>query len=170
MSSITMKRINGDFKLFQKINPKYFDIYPNPDNILEIWFIMYGLKGSAYEGGQYIGKIIHDPEYPMKAPNFYIYTPNGRFHLCKKICLTNSSYHQESWAPAAWNLVSILEGFFSIWHSDISEDTTGIGHIKTDIDSIKKYKYESINYNLNNYKEIYNKFTKINNNYNPYLD
>ncbi len=168
MSCITIKRINGDYKLFQKTNPKYFDIYPNPDNILEIWFVMYGLKGSIYEGGQYIGKIVHNPEYPMKAPDFYMYTPNGRFHLNKKICLTNSSYHQESWAPAAWNLVSILEGFFSIWHSDISEDTGGIGHIKSTANTISEYRNNSINYNNKNLGNIYNKFNKVINNYDPY--
>ena len=169
MSTITFKRINGDFKLFQKTNPKYFDIYSNPDNLLEIWFIMYGLKGSPYEGGQYIGKIIHSPDYPMKAPDFYMYTPNGRFHLNKKICLTNSSYHQESWAPAAWNLVSILEGFFSIWHSDNKDDLVGIGHIiYKNNDELKLLASKSAKYNLENMNNIYSKFPKIINNYNPY--
>jgi ubiquitin-conjugating enzyme E2 J2 len=168
MSSITFKRINGDFKLFQKTNPKYFDIYSNPDNLLEIWFIMYGLNGTPYEGGQYIGKIIHNPEYPMKAPNFYMYTPNGRFHLNNKICLTNSSYHQESWAPAAWNLVSILEGFFSIWHSDNRDDLIGIGHLKTNNDDIKILASKSIKYNNDNLNNIYTKFPKVINSYNPY--
>ena len=36
-SVITLKRINGDFRKFKEENPKYFDIYPNPDNILEIY-------------------------------------------------------------------------------------------------------------------------------------
>jgi ubiquitin-conjugating enzyme E2 J2 len=166
--SITVKRINGDFKLFQSTNPKHFDIYPNPNNILEIWFIMYGLKGSSYESGQYIGKIIHSPDYPMKAPDFYIYTPNGRFHLNKKICLTNSSYHQESWAPAAWNLVSILEGLFSIWHSDNRDDLNGVGHLHTNNSDISLLASNSINYNKNNLNDIYNNFPKIKNNYNPY--
>ena len=168
MSSITIKRINGDFKLFQKANPKYFDIYSNPDNFLEIWFIMYGLKGSVYEGGQYIGKIVHSPDYPMKAPDFYMYTPNGRFHLNKKICLTNSSYHQESWAPAAWNLVSILEGFFSIWHSDNTEDLVGLGHLKTNNNEIKLLAINSKTYNLEKINNIYSTFPKVINNYDPY--
>ena len=165
---VTLKRINGDFKLFNKSNPKYFDIYPNNDTILEIWFLLYGLENTPYEGGQYIGKIVHSPEYPLKAPDFFMYTPNGRFHCCKKICLTNSSYHQESWTPGAWNLVSMLEGLFSIWNSDIKEDLTGIGHLKTGISEIKILAKQSIDYNMTVLSNIYNSFPKVQEKYNPY--
>ena len=137
----------------------------NPNNILEIHFLMIGRKGTPYEGGHYIGKITHNSEYPLKAPEIMACTPNGRFVINKNICLTNSSYHQESWAPAAWNLLSILEGFSSVWHSDIREDKVGISHIEnTPKDEIKKLAEKSISFNQQNYSHIYNDFPKIKNN------
>jgi ubiquitin-conjugating enzyme E2 J2 len=123
---------------------------------------MYGREGTPYEGGQYIGKIIHNPEYPRKAPDYYVLTPNGRFETNKKICLTNSSYHQADWAPAAWNLVSILEGFSSVWHSEIAEDKVGINHIAaTPKQLLKNYAHNSVSYNVSHLSQIYDKFSKV---------
>lgn len=169
VNKITIKRINGDYKLFEKSDPQFFDVLANPDNILEIYFLMYGRDGTPYEGGQYIGKIVHSPEYPRKAPDYYMLTPNGRFEINKKICLTNSSYHQSDWAPAAWNLVSILEGFSSVWHSEIKEDKHGISHIGfTPPDQLKKLASQSVEYNVSNLANLYPRFPKVQKNYNPY--
>ena len=162
VNKITLKRINGDYKLFEKTNPEFFDVLANPENILEIYFLMFGRPDTPYEGGQYIGKIVHSPEYPRKAPDYFVLTQNGRFEIGKKICLTNSSYHQSDWAPAAWNLVSILEGFSSVWHSEIKEDKHGISHIgSTPPEQIKKLASQSIQFNLTNYPNLYPKFSKI---------
>jgi ubiquitin-conjugating enzyme E2 J2 len=165
---ITIKRINGDYKLFQNTNPDFFDIYPNKENILEIYFLMYGRPGTPYEGGQYIGKIVHHPDYPRKAPDYYMLTPSGRFDIGKKICLTNSSYHQADWAPAAWNLVSILEGFSSVWHSEIKEDKVGISHLNSSDSEIKKLANESITYNKKHHPQLFESFPKVQSGYNPY--
>ena len=168
INKITIKRINGDFKLFEVSNPQFFDILPNKENILEIYFLMYGRTNTNYQGGQYVGKIVHNPEYPRKAPDYYVLTPNGRFEINKKICLTNSSYHQADWAPAAWNLVSILEGFSSVWHSDIKEDKIGISHIScTPVATIKELASKSVEYNFNNIVELYSQFPKVMANYDP---
>ena len=166
---ITIKRINGDFKAYTKANMVYFDIYPNPDNILEIYFLMYGLPGTKFKGGQYIGMIVHNPEYPKKAPDYYMLTPNGRFEINKKICLTNSGFHQADWAPAAWNLVSILEGFSSVFHSDFKDDKMGVSHIIVPDDIIKTLATNSIEYNKKNLDNIYSKFKRVVENYNPYV-
>jgi ubiquitin-conjugating enzyme E2 J2 len=168
LSKLCIKRITGDLISFEKHNPTFFDVYPNKDNILEINFIMYGRPDTPYYGGRYIGKIIHNPEYPLKAPDYYVLTPNGRFDINKKICLTNSSFHQDEWAPT-WNLVSMLEGFDSVWHSNIKEDLIGIGHLRdTPNDIIIELKNRSIEYNNHHYYELYNSFPKIKLNYNPY--
>jgi len=162
LSNITLKRINGDLKKFSDENPKYVDVFPNIDNILEINFLLYGREDSNFKGGQYIGKIIHSPEYPCKAPDYYVFTPNGRFEVGKKICLTNSSYHQINWAPAAWNLITLLEGFSSVWHSEINEDKIGISHI-TNCDPIiiNNYASNSVEWNIKNMNSIYQSFPKI---------
>jgi ubiquitin-protein ligase len=169
INKITIKRINGDFKAYEKAEPKYFDILPNPNNILEIHFLMYGLPNTIYQGGMYICKIVHNPEYPRKAPDYYVLTPNGRFDINKKICLTNSSYHQDDWAPAAWNLITILEGFSSVFHSDFKEDKVGISHLNNiSVDSIKLYASNSVKYNMDNLQSIFSEFKKVKSNYNPY--
>lgn len=160
---LTLKRIAGDLRKFSKANPKYFDIYYNKEKPLEINFLLIGREDTPYEGGHYLGKIVHSPDYPKKAPDYYMFTPNGRFHLNRKICLTNSGYHQRDWAPAAWNLVSLLEGFSSVWHSTEKSDKIGIGHIYTNIDEIKILAKESKNYNKINYSELYNIFLKSKN-------
>jgi ubiquitin-conjugating enzyme E2 J2 len=162
INKITLKRINGDMKAFQKENPKYFDVLPNENNVLEIYFLMFGLPSTPYENGQYIGKIVHSPEYPRKAPDYYMLTPNGRFDTNKKICLTNSSYHQSDWAPAAWNLITILEGFSSVFHSEIKEDKVGISHItNSSPEVLKEYAKNSIDWNINNIPSYYFAFPKI---------
>jgi ubiquitin-protein ligase len=161
INKVTLKRINGDFKRFNDEKPKYFDVYLNPNNPLEIYFLIYGRENTDYEGGIYIGKIVHSPNYPIKAPDYYMFTPNGRFEINKKICLTNSGYHQSDWAPAAWNLVTLLEGLSSVWHSDIKEDKIGISHMNSNSDLIKSYASNSNTYNLKNLSDIYLRFPKI---------
>jgi len=165
VNKVTLKRINGDFRKFNEENPKYFDVYPNPENLLEIYFVIYGRENTDYVGGIYIGKIVHSPMYPIKAPDYYVFTPNGRFEINKKICLTNYAYHQSDWAPAAWNLVTLLEGFSSVWHSDIKEDKIGISHMNSDSDLIKTYACNSNDYNLKNLSDIYLKFPKVKHTY-----
>jgi ubiquitin-conjugating enzyme E2 J2 len=169
INKITIKRINGDMKAFEKAAPQYFDVLSNPANILEINFIMWGRESTPYEGGQYIGKIVHNPEYPRKAPDYYMLTPNGRFEINKKICLTNSSFHNYDWAPAAWNLVTILEGFSSVWHSEIKEDKVGVSHItNTSDETLKDMAKKSLQYNTMHLNELYSKFPKVVSQYSPY--
>jgi ubiquitin-protein ligase len=161
INKVAFKRINKDYEHFQKENPSFVDILPNKDNILEIYFLLFGEIGTPYEGGQYIGKIVHSPEYPLKAPDYYMLTPNGRFEINKRICLTNSSFHPETWAPV-WNLVALLQGLNSVWHSNIKEDKIGVGHIYDNpIDKLKLYADSSIKYNIEHFNEIYSNFPKI---------
>ena len=163
-SPITIKRINGEIKQFNKMiseldeKSKNIFIHPNPDNILEIYFLIKGDENSSFKNGEYICKLVHHQQYPLKAPDYYVLTPNGRFEINKKICLTNSAYHQGDWAPAAWNLLTLLNGFYSIWHSEIKEDKIGISHLNSDSQTIKKLANESINFNKTTLLEYNNYF------------
>ena len=165
ISKLTLKRINNDYIKYNeddKSTTLFFDVYPNPDNILEIYFVLIGLEGTPYHNGFYVGKILHSPNYPIKAPDYIMLTPNGRFEINKKICLTTSGFHQDQWVSAAWNLTTLLQGFSSIWHSDIQEDKTGIAHIsKTPITQLKKLAEESLMWNKKNIPEIFSKFSKM---------
>ena len=151
---MTTKRIRGEIKHFMNELPEYVSIYPNPNKLLEIFFLLRGDKDSHYSGGEYLGKIIYGPKYPLQPPNFYLLTPNGRFHTNKKICLSNSGYHSHSWSPAGWNILTILTGLYSLWHSNTKTDTVGIGHLKTIPNVIKKMALQSKSYNLKNYSDL----------------
>ena len=165
ITKLTIKRINNDYLKYvedDKTSTLLFDVYPNPENILEIYFVLIGVEGTPYEGGVYLGKILHSPSYPLKAPDYFIFTPNGRFDINKKICLTTSGFHQDHWVAGAWNLTTLLQGFSSIWHSDIKEDKIGISHIQdTSPIVLKKQAKESVKFNLTKYKDIFSKFPKM---------
>jgi ubiquitin-conjugating enzyme E2 J2 len=165
-SQLTIKRINGEIKQFLKMkmtekNLENIMIYPNPDNILEIYFLIKGDPESPFNKGEYMCKLIHNPSYPLKAPDYHVLTPNGRFEINRNICLTNSAFHQGDWAPAAWNLLTLLNGFYSIWHSTSPEDKVGIGHLKKEPDDIIKIASESKEYNKLKLTMLYNTITSI---------
>lgn len=69
-----------------------------------------------------MGKIIFPKEYPMKPPGIEMVTPNGRFACNKRICMSMSDYHPETWNPA-WCCETIILGLISFMISD--ELTTG---------------------------------------------
>jgi ubiquitin-conjugating enzyme E2 J1 len=51
-------------------------------NDLRSWhFTIRGAVGSEFENGLYHGKIDLPSEYPLKPPNIYFLTPNGRFEV-----------------------------------------------------------------------------------------
>ena len=96
------------------------------DNLFEWHFTIRGPSGTDFEGGIYHGRIVLPPEYPLKPPSiilltvsedkiifivyisyenvfwfYYIYLqPNGRFQVSKKICLSISAHHPETWQPS----------------------------------------------------------------------
>ncbi|CAB3411140.1 unnamed protein product [Caenorhabditis bovis] len=80
---------------------------PLEDNLFEWHFTVRGTIGTDFDGGIYHGRILFPPEYPMKPPNMIILTPNGRFELNKKICLSISGYHPETWLPS-WSIRTAL--------------------------------------------------------------
>jgi ubiquitin-conjugating enzyme E2 J1 len=51
----------------------------------------------------YHGKILLPDDYPFKPPDIIFLTKNGRFEIGKKICLTISSHHAETWQPS-WSI------------------------------------------------------------------
>lgn len=77
------------------------------DNVLEWHFTMLGPAATPYEKGFYHGKILIPADYPFKPPDVVLLTPNGRFELDKRICLSISSYHPENWHPT-WGISTVL--------------------------------------------------------------
>ncbi|GAA36417.2 ubiquitin-conjugating enzyme E2 J1, partial [Clonorchis sinensis] len=77
------------------------------DNLFEWHFTIRGPEDTEFSGGVYHGRILLPSEYPMKPPNIVLLTPNGRFETHRKICLSISGYHPESWRPS-WSIRTAL--------------------------------------------------------------
>lgn len=54
-------------KMGRSNNEQVFTI-PSPNDIFEWHFLLWNLKDSPYQGGQYHGKILIPAEYPLKPP------------------------------------------------------------------------------------------------------
>lgn len=100
---------------------------PKPNNILEWHFVIQGdgLDGTPYEGGQYHGKLVFPSDYPYKPPSIMMLTPSGRFETNKRLCLSMSDFHPETWVPA-WSVASILNGVLSF----MLESTPTVGSVE----------------------------------------
>lgn len=155
---IQKKRLTKEFNLLKEDPLSYCTAYPDENNHLIWYFLIIGQKGTDYHGGEYIGRIEHNENYPIEPPNYYMMTPSGRYTTNSKICLTNSSYHRGDWS-STWNIKSILIAFYSIWIDDTEH---GISHIKESSAERKKKALESIEYNKRNHSAIYAKFDRTN--------
>ncbi|XP_034384195.1 ubiquitin-conjugating enzyme E2 J1 [Cyclopterus lumpus] len=86
---------------------QHYHAQPLEDNLFEWHFSVRGPPDSDFDGGVYHGRIVLPPEYPMKPPSIILLTPNGRFEVGKKICLSISGHHPETWQPS-WSIRTAL--------------------------------------------------------------
>ncbi|KAH9842906.1 UBC-like protein [Rhodofomes roseus] len=89
---------------------------PLEDDIFEWHCTLRGPNGTEFEGGVYHFRILLPAEYPFRPPSIMMLTPNGRFELNTKICISFTSYHEELWQPA-WGVRTAivgLQGFFPL--------------------------------------------------------
>ena len=157
LSPLTQKRILGDIKFLNKHQSEFVDAYPDEQNMLIWYFLIRGID--EYAGGWYIGKIIHDREYPLKAPDVQMLTPSGRYTININLCLSFTKFHPEQWS-SLWNVRHLLDGL----HSNMNDDKTseqGIGYIKCSPEERAIYAKESIDYNLAHYQTIYKNFSRF---------
>lgn len=80
---------------------------PLEDNLFEWHFVIAGPEDTEFHGGLYHGRIILPADYPLKPPSIIVMTPNGRFETNKRICLSISGYHPETWLPS-WSIRTAL--------------------------------------------------------------
>lgn len=149
MSRLLHKRLNREILLYKQEDFKFPNLILryNEDDLLNWYFIVYDLKDTPYENGVYFGKIKLPNEYPLKAPDFYFITPNGRFDTNKKICTTFSSFHQETYT-STWNILTMMEGMISFMTEE--NTTNSIGVINTSIDEKKILANNSLKWNIQN--------------------
>ena len=126
-SPLATKRLQRELKALHKnplSNPK-ITAMPNENNILEWHYVLEGTTDdpkSPYKGGIYHGKLIFPKEYPYKPPGVIMCTPNGRFKPNRRLCLSMSDFHPESWNPM-WSISTILMGLYSFMMDN--KPTTG---------------------------------------------
>lgn len=151
-SPLATKRLQRELKALHKnplTNPKIIAM-PNESNILEWHYVLEVPTDDPkcpYIGGIYHGKLIFPKEYPYKPPGVMMITPNGRFKPSRRLCLSMSDFHPESWNPM-WSISTILMGLCSFMLD--TKPTTG--SIETSTATKRKFAKESLEYNVKNDK------------------
>jgi len=80
--------------------------------------------------------------YPLAPPSITLLTPNGRWEVGKKICLSNTSYHPDLWQPA-WGIRTMMEALRS--HFPVPGDGA-IGSVDWPSDFRRKLAKESLDF------------------------
>lgn len=140
-----VKRLQKEYRALCKEPVSHVVACPSPNDILEWYYVLEGSEGTPFAGGFYYGKIKFPPEYPFKPPGISMVTPNGRFMTQKKICLSMSDFHPESWNPM-WSVSSILTGLLSFM-MDTSPTT---GSVTTTVAEKQKLAKASLAFNCKN--------------------
>lgn len=155
MSSITIKRLHKEFIDLNKNKSELFQIVPVDNDIFTYYFLLAGLD-RPYKGGYYLGKLLLPQNYPMQAGDIEMLTPNGRFGIGGKICLSNTAFHPESFTPM-WTLRTSLLGFASIF----MDYPSGINHIKESDEERRIKAAASVSYNIEKYPKLFCKFDQF---------
>lgn len=153
INQLCIKRLHAEQKNLLKNAIDNMKVYVSSSNILEWYFCIYGLDDERYKGGQYIGLMQMDADYPYKAPKYIMYTPNGRFLPGESICTSNSEFHPENWKPI-WTLDSLLRGFLSLFLEDNATGPISYNHLRTSNQEKKRLAKKSIEFNRKNYESL----------------
>ena len=92
----------------------------------------------------------------MKPPSVIMCTPNGRFNTNRRLCLSMSDFHPETWNPM-WSVATILTGLFSF----MLEKSPTLGSIETSDAQKKKFADDSLRYNCNENKTFPKLFPEL---------
>mmetsp|Transcript_31073 Transcript_31073/g.82676 ORF Transcript_31073/g.82676 Transcript_31073/m.82676 type:complete len:355 (-) Transcript_31073:183-1247(-) len=107
-SSSSIRRIHAELREINESPSRHWTAGPAGDDLYEWQFAVRGPPGTDFEGGIYTGRIALPTNYPLSPPSVMLLTPNGRWEVGKKICLSNSNYHPELWQPA-WGIRTMIE-------------------------------------------------------------
>ncbi|XP_030748123.1 ubiquitin-conjugating enzyme E2 J2-like [Sitophilus oryzae] len=142
-TSSATSRLKQDYLRLKKDPVPYVNAEPLPSDILEWHYVVSGPENTPYEGGYYHGKLVFPRDFPFKPPAIYMITPNGRFKTNKKLCLSISDFHPDTWNPA-WSVSTILTGLLSF----MLEKSPTLGSIETSDYDKQQFAYLSIDFNL----------------------
>lgn len=125
-------------------NPK-ITVAADEANILEVHYVIEGSEKTPYTGGFYHGKLVFPKDYPLKPPSVIMMTKNGRFQPNRRLCLSMSDFHPESWNPM-WSVSTILTGLYSF----MIESAPTLGSIESSRSQKEKFARLSLDYNVRN--------------------
>ncbi|XP_074268284.1 ubiquitin-conjugating enzyme E2 34-like [Silene latifolia] len=140
-----VKRLQKEFRALCKEPVPHIVARPSPNDILDWHYVLEGSEGTPFAGGYYYGKIKFPSEYPFKPPGISMTTPNGRFMTQKKICLSMSDFHPESWNPM-WSVSSILTGLLSF----MVDNSPTTGSVTTTVEEKQRLAKASLAFNCKN--------------------
>ena len=139
-SKAALARLRKEVKAFEA--PPYIRACPLESNLLEWRFVLQGPPDSPYEGGLYQGKVKFPNDYPFKPPSIMMLTPNGRFETDRRLCLSISDFHPETWVPT-WSVASILNGVLSF----MLETAPTTGSVETTLAEKTRLRDKSVAWN-----------------------
>lgn len=156
-NSSAVSRLRQDYMRLKRDPVPYIVAEPLPSNILEWHYVVTGPESSPYVGGIYHGKLVFPAEFPFKPPAIYMITPNGRFKVNTRLCLSISDYHPDTWNPA-WSVATILTGLLSF----MVEKTPTYGSVETSDYEKRQLALKSHEFNLKNktFRELFAEQTK----------
>ncbi|KAL0947149.1 hypothetical protein HGRIS_013277 [Hohenbuehelia grisea] len=127
-NNAAVKRIMQEAKELANDPCTDYTAAPLEDDIFEWHCTIRGPSDTEFEGGLYHFRILLPAEYPFRPPSIMMLTPNGRFELNTKICISFTNYHEELWQPA-WGVRTAiigLQGFFPLK----GQAAVGVGSIE----------------------------------------
>jgi ubiquitin-conjugating enzyme E2 J2 len=154
--STTIKRLEGEVKNLKRSRENYYQVFQDEKEKHHFYFMFKGDQ-KPYIDGYFIGKILLPHDYPNNPGDVLVLTPNGRFKVNSKICLSNTGFHKESHSPI-WTIEQIVVGFISIFYDD---KETGVSHIKDTESNRIMYSDDSFKYNMNKYPDIMKRFDQF---------
>lgn len=158
MAGLAIKKLQNEMKLWNEEPPYNIDLYVDPSDIRKWYCLIKGAPNTPYEKGFYICRYMMPETYPINQPELQVLTPSGRFDPCKNICLTTTSYHNDS-NSTSWTLLAQAVALSSIMADDKEH---GVAHLTTVPNSERvKLADKSFKYNCDHHMDLLKNFTRF---------
>jgi len=138
---LATKRLSREFVALRRSPVENIVAKPLDENILEWHYVIRGTE-DPYSGGYYHGVLRFPAEYPLRPPSVLMFTPSGRFKTNRRLCLSMSDFHPESWNPM-WSVATILTGLYSF----MLENQATLGSVDATPAQRRKFAAQSLGYN-----------------------